>query len=158
MGYSLPTTYSYNNGFYPYSGVYPYSGLNAYSGLFPHGGLGYPFLPVAAKEEAAVESARKKRSAEPEAEAEADPQLLLSTGLTGLHTPYTYPLNYRTAGLPLTYGAAGLPLTYGSAGLPLTYRAGLPLTYGYTGSYTYPLGTTYHHAGLPVVAAAVAKE
>merc|ERR1712055_297999 len=120
--YTLPSTYSYNHG------LYPYSGLNAYSGFFPYSGLGYPFLPVAAKEEAAVESARKKRSAEPEAEAEADPQLLLSTGLTGLHTPYTYPLNYRTAGLPLTYGAAGLPLTY---------RAGLPLTYGYTGSYTY---------------------
>merc|ERR1739838_892257 len=146
MGYSLPTTYSYNHGLYPYSGVFPYSGLNAYSGLFPYSGLGYPFLPVAAKEEAAVESARKKRSAEPEAEAEADPQLLLSaglTGLTGLHTPYTYPLNYRTAGLPLTYGAAGLPLTYGSAGLPLTYNTGYT-GYGYTGaSYTYPLGTTY---------------
>merc|ERR1739838_386195 len=141
MGYSLPTTYSYNHGLYPYSGVFPYSGLNAYSGFFPYSGLGYPFLPVAAKEEAAVESARKKRSAEPKAEAEADPQLLLSTGLTGLHTPYTYPLNYRTAGLPLTYGAAGLPLTYGSAGLPLTYNTGYT-GYGYTGaSYTYPLGT-----------------
>merc|ERR1739842_208813 len=111
-----------------------YSGLNAYSGLFPYSGLGYPSLPVAAKEEAAVESARKKRSAEPEAEAEADPQLLLSTGLTGLHTPFTYPLNYRTAGIPLTYGSAGLPLTYNTG-----YTG-----YGYTGaSYTYPLGTTY---------------
>merc|ERR1712142_329280 len=147
--YTLPTTYSlpatYSHGVYPYSGLY--SGLHPYSGLFSYPGLGYPFLAAAkpAEEDAAVESARKKRSAEPEAEPEADPQLLLA----GLHTAYT--------GLPTT-ALTGLPYT----GLPYT---GLPytgLTYStayHPYSYTYPLGTTYHHAGLPLVStAAVATE
>merc|ERR1712142_917002 len=110
--YTIPSFY--NHGLYPYSGFFPYSGLT-YPGL-TYPGLTYPYLAVAkpAEEEAAVESARKKRSAEPEAEPEADPQLLLG----GLHTAYT----------GLTYSTAYHPY-----------------------SYTYPLGTTYHHAGLPLV-------
>merc|ERR1712142_579459 len=157
--YTLPTTYSlpatYSHGVYPYSGLY--SGLHPYSGLFSYPGLGYPFLAAAkpAEEDAAVESARKKRSAEPEAEPEADPQLLiggLHTGYTGLHTGYTG-LHTAYTGLPTAY--TGLSYT----GLPYT---GLPLTYSTAYqpySYTYPLGTTYHHGGLPLVSSAVvAKE
>merc|ERR1712121_607678 len=108
-----------------YGGLHPYSGF--YSGLYPFG-LN-PFLTLAkpAEEEPAVEAARKKRSADPEAE--ADPAVLLSTGL---HTPYTLPL---ATGLPLH-----TPLTY-----PLTTYSS-PLTYStayHPVSYTYPLGTSY---------------
>merc|ERR1712033_53102 len=114
--YTLPTTYTLPTA---------YSGL--YSGL--HHPFGYhPLLTVAkpAEEEAAVEAARKKRSADPEAE--ADPQLLLSTGLHGLHTPYTYPLTYSS---------------------PLAYSAITPIHRPIT--YTYPLGTSYgyHLGGYP---------
>jgi len=146
---TLPSTF-YNHGLYPYS-----SGFYPYSGLFSYPGLGYPFLAAAkpAEEEAAVESARKKRSAEPEAEPEADPQLLiggLHTGYTGLHTAYTG-LSTAYTGLPYTgLSYTGLPYT----GLPLTYNTAYQPF-----SYTYPLGTTYHHGGLPLVSSAVvAKE
>merc|ERR1712142_1201029 len=141
--YTIPSFH--NHGLYPYSGFFPYSGLT-YPGL-TYPGLTYPYLAVAkpAEEEAAVESARKKRSAEPDAEPEADPQLLLG----GLHTAYT--------GLPTT-ALTGLPYT----GLPYTDLPYTGLTYStayHPYSYTYPLGTTYHHGGLPLVStAAVATE
>merc|ERR1712033_62142 len=134
MGETPASTYTATYGHFPltYSGLSPYF----YSGLHPYSGLGwpytYPLVTVAkpAEEEAAVEAARKKRSADPEAEpeAEADPQLLLTSGLTGLHglrTPYTYPLTYSS---------------------PLAYSAITPIHRPIT--YTYPLGTSYgYHLG-----------
>merc|ERR1712121_589229 len=123
---ALPLTYGY-------SGLYPYSGLHSY---IPHSALGWPFhyplLTVAkpAEEEAAVEAARKKRSADLEAEpeAEADPQLLLTSGL-----------HYPAA---VTTYASPAPIKYP---LPTTYT--LPTAYSglYSGLHPYSLYSGLYH-------------
>merc|ERR1711874_944718 len=111
---------------FTYGGLFPYSGLHPYSGLFPYH---YPLVTLAkpAEEGAAVESARKKRDAEPEPEAEpeADPQLLLSSGLH-------YPAAVTTYASPATYT---IPTTYT---LPTTYSHGiLPYSGFYNGLHPY---------------------
>jgi len=118
-----------------------------------YGGYGYypfglvPTAAAAAEEPAAVEEARKKRDADPE----ADPAVLatysvVKNPLPALYHGLGHALPY-TAGLP--YAHAGL--TY--AGLPY---AGLPYAHGYAGyGYGYPL---LHAVAAPATDEAAVEE
>merc|ERR1712215_256042 len=127
-GETPASTYTATYGHLPLT----YSGLHPFSGLYPYSGLGwpyhYPLVTVAkpAEEEAAVEAARKKRSADPEAI--ADPQLLLTSGL-----------HYPAA---VTTYASPAPIKYT---LPTTYT--LPTAYSglYSGLHPYSLYSGLYH-------------
>merc|ERR1712241_542726 len=89
-----------------------------------------------------------------EAEAEADPALVYSTGVHGVHYPMTYGIhNYAYGAYPYTYGYAH---HYGKrdadADPALVYTSGLthyPMTYGihnygYAAHYPYTYDYTHH--------------
>merc|ERR1711884_295429 len=89
-----------------------------------------------------------------EAEAEADPALVYSTGVHGVHYPMTYGIhNYAYGAYPYTYGYAHH--AYGKreaeAGPQYVYSSGVhyPMTYGlhnygYSHAYPYTYGYTHH--------------
>merc|ERR1711983_294730 len=89
-----------------------------------------------------------------EAEAEADPALVYSTGVHGVHYPMTYGIhNYAYGAYPYTYGyahhaygkreAEAEPQYVYSSGVhsPMTYGIH---NYGYAAHYPYTYGYTHH--------------